>query len=102
MTGTDPAEPDIAPVPDASGHFSVAGIAYGGRFAPEALMAALDELAVADPAAPPHERLVKVGAAAAPQAREASPREDHDQPEERDASHSSSSSERAGDMTPGV
>jgi tryptophan synthase beta chain len=47
MTGTDPAEPDIAPVPDASGHFFVAGIAYGGRFAPEALMAALDELAVA-------------------------------------------------------
>ena len=47
MTGTDPAEPEIAPVPDASGHFSVAGIAYGGRFAPEALTAALDELAVA-------------------------------------------------------
>ena len=47
MTGTDPAEPEIAPVPDVSGHFSVAGIAYGGRFAPEALMAALDELAVA-------------------------------------------------------
>ena len=47
MTGTDPAEPEIAPVPDASGHFRVAGIAYGGRFAPEALMAALDELAVA-------------------------------------------------------
>jgi tryptophan synthase beta chain len=47
MTGTDPAEPEIAPVPDASGHFSVGGIAYGGRFAPEALMAALDELAVA-------------------------------------------------------
>jgi tryptophan synthase beta chain len=47
MTGTDPAEPEIAPVPDASGHFSVAGIAYGGRFAPEALMAALDELTVA-------------------------------------------------------
>jgi tryptophan synthase beta chain len=47
MTGTDPAEPEIAPVPDTSGHFSVAGIAYGGRFAPEALMAALDELTVA-------------------------------------------------------
>jgi tryptophan synthase beta chain len=47
MTGTYPAEPDIAPVPDVSGHFSVAGIAYGGRFAPEALMAALDELAAA-------------------------------------------------------
>ena len=47
MTGTDPAEPEIAPVPDASGHFRVAGIAYGGRFAPEALMAALDELTVA-------------------------------------------------------
>ena len=62
-----PAEPDIAPVPDASGHFvvgavdavasahpggtplapAVPGVAYGGRFAPEALMAALDELAVA-------------------------------------------------------
>jgi tryptophan synthase beta chain len=39
-----PAEPDIAPVPDISGHFSARGIAYGGRFAPEALMAALDEL----------------------------------------------------------
>jgi tryptophan synthase beta chain len=47
MTGTDPAEPDIAPVPDAAGHFPAAGIAYGGRFAPEALMAALDELTVA-------------------------------------------------------
>jgi tryptophan synthase beta chain len=47
MTGTDPAEPEIAPVPDVSGHFSVAGIAYGGRFAPEALMAALDELTLA-------------------------------------------------------
>ncbi|HTX29709.1 MAG TPA: tryptophan synthase subunit beta [Streptosporangiaceae bacterium] len=48
-----PAEPDIAPVPDTLGHFTVAGgpdgqaIAYGGRFAPEALTAALDELAVA-------------------------------------------------------
>ena len=53
-----PAEPDIAPVPDGSGHFVVGavgvaeeggaceapGVAYGGRFAPEALMAALDEL----------------------------------------------------------
>ena len=56
-----PAEPDIAPVPDALGHFVVGavgvtevggaceapGVAYGGRFAPEALMAALDELAAA-------------------------------------------------------
>src|SRR5208283_3656246 len=55
------AEPDIAPVPDLCGHFVVGavgvaeeggasetpGVAYGGRFAPEALMAALDELAVA-------------------------------------------------------
>jgi tryptophan synthase beta chain len=47
MTGTDPAEPEISPVPDVCGHFSAAGIAYGGRFAPEALMAALDELTVA-------------------------------------------------------
>jgi tryptophan synthase beta chain len=47
MTGTDPAEPDIAPVPDTSGHFPAAGTAYGGRFAPEALMAALDELTAA-------------------------------------------------------
>jgi tryptophan synthase beta chain len=47
MTGTDPAEPEIAPVPDVAGHFPAAGIAYGGRFAPEALMAALDELTVA-------------------------------------------------------
>jgi tryptophan synthase beta chain len=47
MTGMDPAEPDIAPVPDAAGHFPAAGTAYGGRFAPEALMAALDELTVA-------------------------------------------------------
>ena len=47
MTGTDPAEPDIAPVPDLAGHFPAEGIAYGGRFAPEALMAALDELTVA-------------------------------------------------------
>ena len=56
-----PAEPDIAPVPDADGHFVVGalcaaeeggayeapGVAYGGRFAPEALMAALDELTAA-------------------------------------------------------
>ena len=47
MTRTDPAEPDIAPVPDMSGHFPAAGTEYGGRFAPEALMAALDELTVA-------------------------------------------------------
>jgi tryptophan synthase beta chain len=47
VTRTDPAEPDIAPVPDTSGHFPAAGTAYGGRFAPEALMAALDELTVA-------------------------------------------------------
>ncbi len=47
MTVTDPAEPEIAPVPDVTGHFPAAGIAYGGRFAPEALMAALDELTVA-------------------------------------------------------
>jgi tryptophan synthase beta chain len=40
----EPAEPDIAPVPDVSGHFTAAGVGYGGRFAPEALMAALDEL----------------------------------------------------------
>ncbi len=62
-----PAEPDIAPVPDISGHFvvgaveavgsaqpgeapltpAVPGVAYGGRFAPEALMAALDGLTIA-------------------------------------------------------
>jgi tryptophan synthase beta chain len=53
-----PAEPDISPVPDIGGHFVVGavgvaevggtgeapGVAYGGRFAPEALMAALEEL----------------------------------------------------------
>jgi tryptophan synthase beta chain len=39
-----PAEPDIAPVPDVFGHFTAGGTAFGGRFAPEALMAALDEL----------------------------------------------------------
>ena len=56
-----PAEPDISPVPDVSGHFTVGavgvaeeggareapGVAYGGRFAPEALIPALDELAAA-------------------------------------------------------
>src|ERR1700691_1069116 len=59
-----PAEPDIAPVPDISGHFVVGaveavggaqaggasaapGVAYGGRFAPESLMAALNELTAA-------------------------------------------------------
>jgi tryptophan synthase beta chain len=47
VTGTDAAEPDIAPVPDTAGHFPADGIAYGGRFAPEALMAALDELTTA-------------------------------------------------------
>ncbi len=47
MNGTDAAEPDIAPVPDTFGHFVADGVAYGGRFAPEALMAALDELAAA-------------------------------------------------------
>jgi tryptophan synthase beta chain len=46
-----PAEPDIAPVPDVFGHFTAAGIAFGGRFAPEALMAALDELTAAYAAA---------------------------------------------------
>ena len=44
---TFPAEPDIAPVPDVCGHFPANGVPYGGRFAPEALMAALDELTVA-------------------------------------------------------
>src|SRR6204780_1570354 len=47
MTGTDPEDPEISAVPDVGGHFPAAGIAYGGRFAPEALMAALDELTVA-------------------------------------------------------
>jgi tryptophan synthase beta chain len=42
-----PAEPDIAPVPDLAGHFAARGVAYGGRFAPESLMAALDDLSVA-------------------------------------------------------
>jgi tryptophan synthase beta chain len=35
-----PAEPDISPVPDLSGHFGV----YGGSFAPESLTAALEQL----------------------------------------------------------
>jgi tryptophan synthase beta chain len=47
VTGTYPAEPDIAPVPDTAGHFRAGEVAYGGRFAPEALMAALDELTAA-------------------------------------------------------
>ncbi len=38
--GQPPAEPDISPVPDMSGHFGV----FGGRFAPESLMAALEQL----------------------------------------------------------
>jgi tryptophan synthase beta chain len=43
-----PAEPDIAPVPDISGHFpSMGPSGLGGRFAPESLMAALDELTTA-------------------------------------------------------
>jgi tryptophan synthase beta chain len=37
---TAPAEPDISLVPDASGHFGP----FGGRFAPESLMAALEQL----------------------------------------------------------
>jgi tryptophan synthase beta chain len=50
--GSAPAEPDISLVPDLSGHFGV----FGGRFAPESLMAALEQLtkeyeaARADPA----------------------------------------------------
>ena len=36
-----------SPVPDGEGHFTANGIGYGGRFAPEALTAALDELAAA-------------------------------------------------------
>jgi tryptophan synthase beta chain len=50
QSATEPAppqEPDIAPVPDTSGHFPADGVRYGGRFVPEALMAALDELAAA-------------------------------------------------------
>jgi len=38
--GQTPAEPDISPVPDLSGHFGL----FGGRFAPESLMAALEQL----------------------------------------------------------
>ena len=38
--GQTPAEPDISVVPDLSGHFGV----FGGRFAPEPLMAALEQL----------------------------------------------------------
>ena len=38
---TAPAEPDISPVPDLAGHFG----AYGGLFAPESLMAAIEQLA---------------------------------------------------------
>src|SRR5579862_876495 len=38
---TAPAEPDISPVPDTSGHLGV----YGGLFAPESLMAAIEQLA---------------------------------------------------------
>jgi tryptophan synthase beta chain len=40
MTQPDAAEPDIFPVPDTSGHFGI----FGGRFAPESLMAALERL----------------------------------------------------------
>jgi tryptophan synthase beta chain len=36
-----PAEPDISPVPDAAGHFGD----FGGLFAPESLMAAIEQLA---------------------------------------------------------
>src|SRR6202789_3221969 len=38
---TAPAEPDISAVPDLTGHFG----AYGGLFAPESLMAAIEQLA---------------------------------------------------------
>jgi tryptophan synthase beta chain len=41
-TGSPPAEPDIAPVPDISGHFGE--VRLGGSFAPESLTAALAEL----------------------------------------------------------
>jgi tryptophan synthase beta chain len=47
QTSGTPAEPDIAPVPDVAGHFAAHGVGYGGRFAPESLMAALDELSAA-------------------------------------------------------
>jgi tryptophan synthase beta chain len=36
-----PAEPDISPVPDVTGHFG----GFGGLFAPESLMAAIEQLA---------------------------------------------------------
>jgi len=42
VSSTPPAaEPDISPVPDITGHFGV----YGGLFAPESLMAAIEQLA---------------------------------------------------------
>src|SRR6201981_2456283 len=41
MSIAPPAEPDISSVPDSSGHFGV----YGGLFAPESLMAAIEQLA---------------------------------------------------------
>jgi tryptophan synthase beta subunit len=42
VSSTPPAaEPDVSPVPDIAGHFGV----YGGLFAPESLMAALEQLA---------------------------------------------------------
>jgi tryptophan synthase beta chain len=69
---TFPAEPDIAPVPDTSGHFPANGVPYGGRFAPEALMAALDELTAAyrqartDPAFQAELQALLVGYAARP------------------------------------
>ena len=44
MTTAGPAEPDIAQVPDTSGHFPVNDVLYGGSFAPEALTFALDDL----------------------------------------------------------
>jgi tryptophan synthase beta chain len=42
-----PAEPDIAPVPDTSGHWAANDVLYGGSFAPESLTFALDDLAKA-------------------------------------------------------
>jgi tryptophan synthase beta chain len=49
MTVVDagPAEPDIAAVPDTSGHFPANDVLYGGSFAPESLTSALDDLAQA-------------------------------------------------------
>ncbi len=47
MTETAPAEPDIAPVPDLVNPSAAHGVDYGGRFAPESLMAALDDLSAA-------------------------------------------------------